>query len=304
LIIIGAVLTLPAIVGTALAIGARSLDATAFEQVFSARPGLALLALVAVGGGLIFLIGLFAYVAVGSSSRLRAERGYGTVGTILACVAVAFFVGTLIPLPVLLPIAQQHPGNPNFVTPGALVLSAVALDAGLIGVLYVRIIHPGVLSWRQIGLVVGPWRVRLLQGVGVGVLTIVGSLLIAAILEHFGVNQNQADLWAGMQGATAPQLLGVYLATAVIAPACEETFFRGYIFTAASRTYGVVPALVLSSLVFAVAHVNLDAFLPILLIGAIFAVTYWKTGSLAPSMIAHFLNNTLFFVLVVFFGSS
>jgi membrane protease YdiL (CAAX protease family) len=89
---------------------------------------------------------------------------------------------------------------------------------------------------------------------------------------------------------------------AVIAPICEEIFFRGYVFTAVSRTRGVPWAFLASSVLFAAAHLNLQATLPILVIGLAFSYLYWRSSSLVPSMVAHAMNNALAMTAFYFYG--
>lgn len=300
MIIIGAVLTLPGIVSTVLAVGPLGLHVQTVLNVGSAHPLILLLLGLSVIGFGIFSIGLVAYVIVGSLSHARAERGYGSLGTILACLGVAVIVANVLTLPYFLAQQAQHPSTSVALTPGGLVYSIIALDGVLLAIVYFRIVHPKVMSWAQMGLTSAQLGERVALGVGVGVLVIIGSALVSAALQAVGIHQTQEQMFEGVLNASLPQFIGVLLAGAVIAPIAEETFFRGYVFTAARRTYGLIPAFVLSALLFAVAHLNLQAFIPILLIGVAFCYVYWKTGSLVPSMIAHMINNG-FALIVLYF---
>lgn len=292
---------LPGIISTTLAIGSGTvrLPINVSSGGINALP-LGWLAL-AFLGFVVFSVGLVAYVIGGSLSHRRAEQGYGSLGTILACLGVAVLIANLLSLPFFLIQMAQSSGNP-LLSPGGLVYSVIILDGVLLAVLYVRIVHPCVLSWAQMGLTTGQFGERVLQGVGVGVVVIVGAALVEAALQAIGIHQTQEQMFAGVRSASLPQFIGVLLATAVLAPFTEETFFRGYIFTAARRTYGVAPAFFLSALLFALAHLNLQAFLPIFLIGLAFCYVYWKTGSLVPSMVAHAMNNALALIALYFFN--
>jgi membrane protease YdiL (CAAX protease family) len=251
------------------------------------------LVLLGLLGVLVLSVGVVAYVIVGSSSRKRAEQGYGSIGTILACLGAAIIVSNVLALPYALVVAQLHPGVPTPLSPGTIVLSVVLLDGALLGVVYVRIVRPGVLSWEQLGLRTNNLGHLLRIGVGTGVLTIVASGLVELLLQGFGVHQTQYQEFEGLLGAPPPQIVGVFLAVAIVAPACEEIFFRGYVFTALRQTRGLWPGIGASSVLFALAHLNVQAFLPILLIGIIFAIVCWRTGSLVPTMVAHAMNNAV-----------
>jgi membrane protease YdiL (CAAX protease family) len=83
----------------------------------------------------------------------------------------------------------------------------------------------------------------------------------------------------------------------VLAPVVEEIFFRGFMFTAFSRTLGVAWGAVLSSAVFGLGHAPAA---PIQLIalgvfGVGLCLLYWRTGSIIPGMALHALNNSVTF---------
>ncbi len=202
-------------------------------------------------------------------------------------------VANVLTIPYAIVEGQRHPGQPLTLTPGGLVLSVVTLDGALLAVVFARIVRPGVLTWEQMGITLAELGDRVRRGLGVGVLAIVATAIVEAALRAFGVQQTQEEMFAGVRGADVGQFVGVLLAGAVIAPVCEEIFFRGYVFTAVRQRSGVPAAFLVSSLLFALAHLNLQAFLPILLIGIVFAFVYHRTGSLVPSMIAHSMNNAL-----------
>ncbi len=299
-IIVGAVLIVPGIVSTALAVGLLGFHVQTILGVGLKHPLILALLGLSVVGLLVFSIGLVAYVIVGSLSHDRAIRGYGSLGTILACLGVAVIVANLLTLPYFLVQQAQHPATSVALTPGGLVYSIVALDLVLLAIVYFRIVHPKVLSWEQLGVTTTDIRERAVLGVGVGIVVIVGSAIIDAALQAIGIHQTQEKMFEGVLNASIPQFIGVLLAGAVIAPIAEEIFFRGYVFTAGRQTYGLIPAFALSALLFAFAHLNAEAFIPILLIGLTFCYVYWKTGSLVPSMVAHMMNNAVALISLYF----
>lgn len=299
--LVGVVLTLPGLVEVISLAGPRGLHLPAILRAGEAQPLLLLLLGLAVVGVLIFSIGLVAYVIVSSLSPQRAAKGYGSVGTILACLGVAVIVANLLTLPYGLIVQAQHPNEPFILTPGGLVYSVVALDGALLLVLYLRIVRPKVLSWAQLGLTGRQLDEQILRGIGVGIGVILGSAAVEALLRAVGIQQTQEEMFAGVRSASLPQFIGILLAAAVIAPIAEEIFFRGYVFTAARRTYGVPVAFALSAVLFGLAHLNLQALIPILLIGLVFCYVYWKTGSLVPTMVAHAMNNAVALISLYFF---
>jgi len=114
------------------------------------------------------------------------------------------------------------------------------------------------------------------------------SLVIG--LTHIPLKTN-ADALA-KQAHTAPlTTLGALLAAILVAPLCEEIFFRGFVFPGLLRRLSLWPAMTLSALLFALAHADLGSFLPLALIGLALAYLRWRTRSLWPCVALHTLNN-------------
>ena len=95
-----------------------------------------------------------------------------------------------------------------------------------------------------------------------------------------------------LQESKDPLVIGLMAATAVlVAPVCEEVVFRGYFYPVAKRFAGAWPAALCSAMVFAAAHGNLTALLPLFLFGLALVFIYEKTGSLWAPVAVHFCFN-------------
>ncbi len=92
---------------------------------------------------------------------------------------------------------------------------------------------------------------------------------------------------------TPVDLLLLFLAAVVTAAICEEFLFRGLLMHLMLRRAGWRSAIVWSSVMFALYHLNPLVILPITLVGAYLAVLVWRSGSLYPAILAHALNNGL-----------
>ena len=77
----------------------------------------------------------------------------------------------------------------------------------------------------------------------------------------------------------------------VLAPLVEEMIFRGFFFGLLRSRWGVFPALVFSSAVFAAFHFSLDALLPLFAVGLALGYVYHKTRSLYFAIFFHALFN-------------
>jgi membrane protease YdiL (CAAX protease family) len=81
-----------------------------------------------------------------------------------------------------------------------------------------------------------------------------------------------------------------------VAPLTEESFFRGFVLNGFLKRYGVTRAIVLSSLLFAVFHLNPYQFVAAFVLGAVMAWIRIWTGSLWSCIFLHALSNGMIFV--------
>jgi membrane protease YdiL (CAAX protease family) len=99
--------------------------------------------------------------------------------------------------------------------------------------------------------------------------------------------------------STGAQRIPIILLAVVIAPVAEELAFRGYLYGVIKRYFGAVPALVLSGILFALIHLNLPSFFPLLVLASAFALAYELSGSLLVPMTMHALFIALSLILVL-----
>ena len=93
----------------------------------------------------------------------------------------------------------------------------------------------------------------------------------------------------------SPPVLAVSILEYVIfAPIFEELAFRGLLFAMLRRRFQFLPAALISTSLFALAHgYSLIGFLSVFWSGFLWAWIYERTGSLIPGMVAHAMNNLL-----------
>lgn len=139
-------------------------------------------------------------------------------------------------------------------------------------------------SWRAIGL-------GLAFGVGGLFVTLPAALLYQSIV---GPDATSAvgSIYQGVRTGW-PLAVTVLILVAGIAPICEEVVFRGLLWGALEQRWGRVVAVVASTLVFALAHLEPQRA-PLLLVVAIpIALARLYSGSLWGSIIAHQVTNLL-----------
>jgi membrane protease YdiL (CAAX protease family) len=93
---------------------------------------------------------------------------------------------------------------------------------------------------------------------------------------------------------TRPGEIAAFLLQAVIlSPLLEELFFRGFLFTFLKKYTSTSLALVLSAGVFAFAHLNLGAVIPLWVLGLVLGIAYEHSGSLVLPFGIHACWNLL-----------
>ena len=86
-------------------------------------------------------------------------------------------------------------------------------------------------------------------------------------------------------------LITILSSAVFLAAVCEELLFRGFLQTSFEHSFDITKAIMLTSLLFAIVH-----FIPWWTIQLIFFATFlgvmaWKSNSVIPPIIAHFINN-------------
>ena len=88
---------------------------------------------------------------------------------------------------------------------------------------------------------------------------------------------------------------------ALLPAICEELVFRGIIANGFKK-YGTVTAVVLSAVLFALMHQNLQQLVYQLFLGGVMAYIVIKTGSIIYTMLLHFFNNFVILLSAHLFG--
>jgi membrane protease YdiL (CAAX protease family) len=123
----------------------------------------------------------------------------------------------------------------------------------------------------------------------------VGMMMVAALTKLFPnvvTPQNPAaDLVLALHG---PRLVLLFLLVCVIAPVIEELLFRGLLFRALEKRYGLLVGALAAGLVFGGMHPQLPfGFPPLFVLGVGLCYVYRISGSIVPGILIHAMNNTL-----------
>jgi uncharacterized protein len=241
-----------------------------------------------------------------------ARRAVATVpvSTALAVGAIAlYFVGQLVAGVaigawfVTYDASTVGPGATG-IDPAVLLLAAVG--GQLVGLAAAMLL----LRRRRLDLraVVGATRPvgrLVLIGTGLGAGMLIASSVIVTVLMRFTGSEQAPDQFL-LDELTRGGLstLLAFIAAVVLAPIAEELLFRGLLFTALLRRRSVHVAALVSSVVFAVVHVDVAVSQPLALVGLtlvgiVLAYAYHRTGSLLVAIVGHAAFNGITLVLAL-----
>ena len=112
------------------------------------------------------------------------------------------------------------------------------------------------------------------------------------ILRHFfGIEPNIQAVIELIGGSSSWIKAGYIFLAVLAAPFYEELIFRGTFLPFMVRRFGLVPGIIIVSLLFASIHFNLAAIVPLFLFSVVLCFTYWRTGTLWSSIALHALFN-------------
>lgn len=81
------------------------------------------------------------------------------------------------------------------------------------------------------------------------------------------------------------------LGVTLLAPLGEELLFRGYLLRILGARYGALGGLLVTSALFALAHFNPAALIPLFALGCVFGLLRLVSGSLVPALAGHAIQN-------------
>ena len=120
----------------------------------------------------------------------------------------------------------------------------------------------------------------------------VSFIYILALKAVFGIEAPSSKIEELVQNRNVSGNV-LIIVTAVVAPFCEEIYFRGFLYSAFKKNFGVTIGLFLSSFLFALAHLELYSFIPIMVIGWLLAYIFEKTKSIFTVIFLHSVYNLI-----------
>jgi len=177
-----------------------------------------------------------------------------------------------------------------------------------IGAVYLVGVRRGRLSWEEIGFrpprLPGYWmRIAVLASLALipirVVLALITQLLVGGSLENLADAPRMELLNPG--GSLLLNFLISFFLGGILVPVAEELYFRGAIFTWFRRRFSLWPAVIGSTLLFALGHADL---LPVVVtsavIGVVNALLFERSRSIWVPITVHVVNNSVAFLSLYF----
>jgi hypothetical protein len=128
------------------------------------------------------------------------------------------------------------------------------------------------------------------------ILTFTVIVIIEPITNIIPVPESYQSLFEELFKPT----ISAFLTAVVIAPVLEEMIFRGIILEGFLKNYSPLKSILLASLLFGLAHLNIWQFIGAFLIGVFISWIYWKTKSLGLAVGIHITNNLVSYLAMYF----
>jgi len=142
-----------------------------------------------------------------------------------------------------------------------------------------------------------------LGAIGLAVLAWFAYVVCAGFLSPL-LQPDQQDVTRDL-GTNKDEIGSVAIAAFLVviaAPISEEVFFRGFMFSGLRRSLSIWPSALISAAVWGSLHLgagNLGVAIQLAVFGVILAWLYERSGTLWAPVLAHAINNTIAFVLLV-----
>jgi len=240
--------------------------------------------------------------------QIRAPAAYGfakVYGVLIGWLALESFLSPVISL--LIPYLKGSAKDPLMLAVLTMTIYLVTNLPSLILAWFIAIRPTGVGFLEAVKL---RWHTPTRGPVGLvfaGVLTwfacvpmvLVSSIVARKLLSAEGSsNPILTIIMEAVRSHNAMAAVLFIVAVGVLPAICEETLFRGFLYTSLRWRFGAFQSMLLSAFLFSAVHMDPGAFIPLFVLGFAFAFVFERTRSLIPSMIAHCMWNTGTFIFM------
>jgi membrane protease YdiL (CAAX protease family) len=228
----------------------------------------------------------------------------------LVIIALLYFLTKLyLRGPVVASIFFEHLRNHHVIPPAGLVTTSDALiiqilsDIMIAAFVYWRLPYIACASLHDLGIRKPKRHDIAMAFAGVGAAFVLTSLtgVVAQALTHRQIHQDTIKIFMNLP--LSGQIIGA-IAAIIVAPIAEELFFRGVIFNALSIYMPKIGAIIISGIIFGLAHGQMDVVPELAVTGMVLATVYDNTRCIWSNMLSHAMFNSISVVAIMVFHQS
>lgn len=236
--------------------------------------------------------------------------GFGKPLRVVSTILAVFIIGQLVGAIVVgLILNIMHPGADSstlLANSAAAQFFYILIAEGLaVGLIY-TVLRRREMAFGDIGLSRKPkWRDLKLGLLGFAVfygLLITVTVAVSYLIPSFNVDQAQNVGFENLQSSL--DRLIAFTSLVIFVPVGEEILMRGYLYTGLRASWRFLPALLMTSLVFGLAHLEFDggplvwvAALDTFILSIVLIYVRERSAALYASILIHMLNNTVAFLV-------
>lgn len=142
-----------------------------------------------------------------------------------------------------------------------------------------------------------------LRYIGIAALAFAAYLCAAYVITNLLPVPDQPQELGFSAPSSAENVL-IFVALVILAPLAEEILFRGFMFTGLRTRLGFWAATLIVSMLFGLAHGQLNVAIDVFLLSILLCAVREKTNSLWPAILLHMIKNSLAFYYVFVIGVS
>ncbi|UNL83160.1 CPBP family intramembrane glutamic endopeptidase [Priestia koreensis] len=170
---------------------------------------------------------------------------------------------------------------------------AVVLTLGV----YFIALRPKSLSWREVGVTSfakKDWKMIALFSI----MVMISAVILVSVMSYIGGTWENSKTESLKRDVTFWTVFLGFVSAAIISPIYEELFYRGFLYRWIRTRMGVTVGLLISALIFTMAHIPAYSVMPVNFVsGILFALAYERTNSIWPSIIIHGSTNGIMVLL-------
>jgi membrane protease YdiL (CAAX protease family) len=209
------------------------------------------------------------------------KKEYPSIGQAFGLIGVFVLITIAVALPAELVREKLSPG----IQPALNGITYV-LSMGILLLFGIKMRKSLKFQWNMVSIPVLLLTIPMILSLGILIEPLISAIPMPEFIKEYFNNVLTKDIYT-------------FLMISLAAPLLEELVFRGVVLQGFLKRYSPAKAIIWSAVIFGVAHLNPWQFLAAFPMGLVIGWVYWKTNSLVPGMLIHFINNSSAFLMLL-----